>query len=281
MAKKNEQTAVVEDTTKANLPATAGDDFYQDAGAGAENVTSRDVMVPWYKILQALSPECNKRGNEHVEGAEPGEFMDSATQEVYSGTDGILVVPVYFMVRYTKWEPDRGALVEDYGGDSTAYAAAAPIPKSSKRKASDGNEITETPTWYVLHVTEDGVAKRAVLSFSSSQVKKSRRWMSNCLSIQLDKPGGGKFVAPLFYSSWRLTTVPEDNESGNWMGFSIKMEKPIMQLEGGADIRDMARAFHASIKKGEIKLSPESSTDGEDNAGEGDTTGGKKTPPPF
>ena len=43
-----------------NLPSTEKPSFEDFAGAGLENVTSDDLLVPRLGILQALSPQLNR-----------------------------------------------------------------------------------------------------------------------------------------------------------------------------------------------------------------------------
>ena len=68
--------------------------LYEDSGAGAEGITSQDLMVPRISILQSPSPQVNKRDGKYVQGAEVGFIYNTVSNEVVDGEEGISVVPI-------------------------------------------------------------------------------------------------------------------------------------------------------------------------------------------
>ena len=67
---------------KDNVVALVSDDMlFEDQGAGAEGISSQDLMVPRITILQSMSPQVNKRDGKHVEGAEVGFIFNTVSNE--------------------------------------------------------------------------------------------------------------------------------------------------------------------------------------------------------
>ena len=81
---------------KENAGALATNLFEADANAGSQNITQEDLALPFLKVLGQLSPEVNKRDGKYVEGAEPGMILNSVTNELFDGSKGIDVLPVFY-----------------------------------------------------------------------------------------------------------------------------------------------------------------------------------------
>lgn len=261
-AKKDVPAVVATGTALAVAPDV--DMFLEDAGSGLEHVSTQDMMVPYLNILQQLSPQCAKRESSYIEGAEPGHFFNTATQEIFDGEKGVYVIPVTFQRRITEWVPRNkgGGLVRDWGQDDSPLRTVKRDPATGMDLTPDGNQVTQAGTHYVLVVDpETGSFERAVVSMSGTQLKKSRRWNTLISSIQVDKPGGGKFTPAAFYMVYHLTTVPESNDKGSWMGYSIRSFKPTVELPGGRDIYLAGKAFRDAINEGLVKSAPEQHTE--------------------
>ena len=85
----NEVTMKKENAVAVNM-------FEADADKGSQNITQEDLALPFLKVLGQLSPEVNKRDGKYVEGAEPGMIVNTVTNEIYDGTKGINVLPVFY-----------------------------------------------------------------------------------------------------------------------------------------------------------------------------------------
>ena len=92
---------------KQEAGALASNMFEADADKGSQNMTQDDLALPFLKVLGQLSPEVNKRDGKYVEGAEPGMILNSVTNEVFDGTKGVQVLPVFYERKYVEWA-DRG-----------------------------------------------------------------------------------------------------------------------------------------------------------------------------
>ena len=125
-------------------------DFAQlqkDAGKGNENVGKDDLALPFIKILSGVDPMMDK-----LDGKK-GDIYNSVTEALYSGKEGIVVVPVAYQREFLRWAP-RG----QGSGAPTVYKTRAECP-DVKRSEDDNKEyctdgsgdyIEETHQHFVL-----------------------------------------------------------------------------------------------------------------------------------
>lgn len=235
-----------------------------DAGLGLENITKDDIMIPRLSILQALSPQVNKRDGAYIEGAEQGSIFNNVTDNVFDGDKGITVVPISFRKAHLEWKADRGGFVADHGASSACLTACE---RGSKGEyiTTDGNEIVPTSEFFVYVLQESGSYAPASISMSKSQSKKARQWnaMMQGLVIQVQDK---RVPAAAFWNAYQLCTVPQENDQGSWFGWSIKMLYDansggiIQQLPNGKDIYLSARAFQQQVQAGEVQVKQEEVT---------------------
>jgi hypothetical protein len=250
------------------LTVVSDDILFEDQGAGQEGIDSQDLMIPRITILQSMSPQVNKRDGKHVEGAEVGDIFNTVSSEANDGATGITVVPIKYRRAHIEWKPNRGGFVRDHGSDSSILEQCTQEEDYTQR-LENGNEIVVTAEYFLFVVKEDGSYAPALLSMTSSQLKKARRWNSMMNQLKLKKPdGSGLFTPAMFYSSYKLTTVPEENDQGSWFGWDIEMCDGdsggiLKSLDNGQEIYMAARSFKESIASGEVKVAPEQSSEEE------------------
>ena len=119
-------------TTKTNAGALATNLFEADANAGSQNMTQEDLALPFLKVLGQLSPEVNERDGKYVQGAKPGMILNTVTNEIYDGTKGIDVLPVFYERKYVEWK-DRG---EGKGAPVAIHNADSDIVSTTTRDKS-------------------------------------------------------------------------------------------------------------------------------------------------
>ncbi|HET8689559.1 MAG TPA: hypothetical protein VFM18_23360, partial [Methanosarcina sp.] len=85
---KKESNAVVE---AQNTAVAMAMDFSADAGMGMEGADKTSFAIPFLTMLQGLSPQV-----ESVEGAKPGKFINTITNELF---DEVLVIPCAYQRR--------------------------------------------------------------------------------------------------------------------------------------------------------------------------------------
>jgi hypothetical protein len=244
------------------LTVVNDDILFEDQGAGQEGIESQDLMIPRLTILQSMSPQVNKRDGKHVEGAEVGHIFNTVSNEATDGEKGITVVPIKYRRAHIEWKPNRGGFVKDHGADASILDQCNQEEDYTQR-LENGNEIVVTAEYFLFVVQEDGSYAPALLSMTSSQLKKARRWNSMMNQLKLKKPdGSGMFTPAMFYASYQLTTVPEENDQGSWFGWDIAMRDGdsggvLKTVENGADIYMAARSFKERVASGDVKAAPE------------------------
>lgn len=225
-----------------------------------------DIAVPFIRILQSNSPEVKRSEAKFIEGAQEGDFFNTASLKIYKADEGVIVVPVFYTKSFTEWKPRTagGGLVKDHGSDSSILEQTT---KNDKKKdvLPNGNEVVSGALYYLLIVDpKTGEFEQAAMVLTSTQLKKARRWNSVMASLTVKHPKSGQpmRVQP-YYMAYQLSTVAEKNDQGSWMGIKIEQFKPTLELPFGAGIFFAARDMQAAVSKGEIKVKAESATEAE------------------
>jgi len=247
---KTQANAVVEKQTASTPMLSSLEEF---AGAGAENITSKDVSLPFLKILTNNSPQVTQGDSKYISEARPGMVINSVLNKLYNGQDGFSVVPCFFKFEYVEWA-DRGtqnsvAPVNSYPADSDIMSKTT-RGDDRKDRLPNGNYIEPTHYHYVMMVDEnDQPSETAVIVMKATQAKKSKKWNSMMLS-QRRKGKNGFFQPPTWSQIYKLRTVLEKNSLGSWFGWEIEHEKDIPNKT----LMDAAMAFYETCKKGNAKV---------------------------
>lgn len=244
-------------TVGTNSPGTAlanADEFFDAGGTtGLEDFSQGDFLVPYVRIIQALSKELQRGHAKFLEGAQNGDFINSATRKTLNGEKGFYAIPIHYSKRYQAWKPNNGGPATDYGSDSSVYDRLTPNDKN-KRIDELGNEVTETAQYFILIVDIDtGDYDIAVLSLGGSQMKKSRQWNSLIASRRERRQDGSSITPAMFFYTYHITSVPESNDQGQWYGFSIKEGPKVPDLPRGKEIFLFAKDTRDQITSGAIK----------------------------
>jgi hypothetical protein len=257
MAKSN----VVPVTTKKTELATASDisGFEAFANEGLESVSSQDLAIPYLRILAQLSPQVNKRDGAYVQGAEAGMIYNTVENVVYDGEEGVSVIPCYYRRVYVEWKPR-----EQGGGYVGTYNAEDPIAKKTFKDSKgkdvlpNGNILENTAEFYVLMIDQEGGIKQCLLTMTSTQLKKARKWLTQIQTTMGKGKDGRMFTMPMMSHIYKLSTVEERNDKGSWFGWEVSRDR-VLSLASDTDsaLFQMAVAFSKSVKAGEIKVKQE------------------------
>ncbi len=223
-------------------------DFAADAGMGMEGMTSQDMAIPFFNILQKLSPQLDTLTN-----AKAGMIFNTVTEEVFKD---ITVIPCAYKREFVEWKPREqgGGLVGQHAITSAAVTEAKNV--NGKLTTASGNILVETAYHFVLRVELDtGLMEPGLITMSSTQLKKARKWLTQMQSLQA-KGKNGMFTLPMMSHKYRLRTVEERNDKGSWFGWDITREGPL-DMADEADLFEMALNFAKSIKAGEVKVKEE------------------------
>lgn len=222
--------------------------FEADAGTGFEEADASAYAIPFIQILQSGSPQCKKSDGAYIKGAEEGMFYNTVTQELYSGETGILVIPCHYSNRFIEWKTREsgGGFVAEHMPD---HGLTTVKDDKNRDVLPNGNTLVDTRNHYVLLVKADGMVEPALITMSSTQLKKSRNWMSKMNGIKLRTASGMQVTAPMASRMYRLTTVPEQNDKGSWFGFKTELEAVVQDPSQ----YQAAQEFAAAVKSGSAK----------------------------
>ena len=239
--------------TKATAQAPMVSNMEQFAGAGAENITSKDVSLPFLKILTNNSPQVTQGDAKFISEARPGMVINSVLNKLYDGQTGFKAIPCFFKFEYVEWA-DRGtqnsvAPVTSYPADSDIMTKTT-RGEDRKDRLPNGNYIEPTHYHYVLMVDEnDQPTDTAVIVMKATQAKKSKKWNSMMLS-QRRKGSKGMFQPPTWSQIYKLRTVLEKNSLGSWFGWEVDHNKDIPNDL----LMNAAMSFYETCKKGNAKV---------------------------
>ena len=97
----NKEIVVKED----QLPTDLLDEITASAGEGTA-FDSSEMQIPFIRIIQAMSPQANKKDDAYIEGSGQGDAFNTVTNDFWNGDDGLVVVPCYQETKFLE-PPDR------------------------------------------------------------------------------------------------------------------------------------------------------------------------------
>lgn len=260
--------------------ATTGGYDAEDVGMGFEDITIDDLTIPFLAILQSGNPQVKKDKGLYIAGAEPGMLFNTVTQEIVDGKEGVLFVPVHRIHKFIEWIPrDQG------GGLVSVMEASNPVIAALRKEAgtsfgklanSEGNDVVETFTIYGLAFRPDGTYIRAALSFSSSNIKHYKRWMTTAMNVQIPVEGRAPITPPLFAHAYRVRTQFVEKNGNDWYQYHIGFENGTAEASRLAptDARfQEAKKFRTEAVSGSVQLDYEKADRGDDAEGDGAAPG--------
>lgn len=235
--------------------------FEEDTGMGTEGVDKDSQAIPFLAILQSNSPAV---AESLVEGAKPGMFMNTVTNELF---ESVLVVPCAFERRYVEWAPRKlgggfkgqhmpldvesgkvGYAAEGGGYYVVSETVPTPLPREKAKDAH--NMLKDTRSHYVLVVRPDGTFFPALFPLASTQIKKSKKLVSMILGVQLRKSDGTMYNPASFSHCYRLTTTTESNDQGSWKGVLVEAAGPVKD----STVYAAAKEFNKLVLSGQVKV---------------------------
>ena len=248
----------VSETQNQIALATSFEDFQ---GAGFSETQTEDYQIPFLRILAQLSPQVNKREGSYVEGAEAGMLYNTVLNKVYDGEKGLECIPCHYNRRFVEW-----VARENGGGYVASYDPTDPIVKTTTKNdrgqdiLPNGNTLTNTAQFFVMLIDPDEGFTKAIITMSSTQLKKARRWNTQMQSLK-DRGKNGLFILPMMSHIWKLTTVPESNDKGSWFGWNHSMVRRLdLSNEDDQSLFEEGVSFSKSVLAGEVE--------GKDDGGE-------------
>lgn len=279
MAKAKTETQN-EVTISGNNPVALSDDmFAADAGSGMEGATSESFAIPFLSVLQKGSPQVDEASGVAIDGAKAGMLWDNVAGRMFDGKEGVIIIPCAYRRVFLRWAPKgtqgsgfKGELSADQVAGMRAAGQIADLDGRLYVPMPDGtvhekrcDRISDTRNHYVLLVdAASGAWVQALLSLTSTQIKKSKMLMSALAGVKLNGPSG-MYTPPTFANLVRLTTIPESNDKGTWFGTKFELAGRVDRSE----LYAAAKAFHASVSAGSIEVKYEAQAEGGENSDRG------------
>ena len=245
---------VIEDPSKAvALPDDMTNFLSENDGAGFDNIKPTDLAVPYFQVLQALSPAV-KKGPERIPGAEEGDIISTLTKEVVKGEEGIRVIPAAYTKKIIEWIPRTagGGFVAQHEFDQEMIDKAIKDEKG-KPMTADGNQLVETAIFFILRLKDDGSTEHGIISMTSTQLKKARAWNAIRMNFHHTLPNGKTIVPPAWAQIYHLTTVQESKADQTWFGWRTPSNPEIVTDKA---LAMAAKKFAEDVMGGKVEVKP-------------------------
>ena len=234
---------------KKEETALAVMDLEEDAGAGLENLGKGDLVMPFFKILQPLSPDV-------VDGdGKAGAILNSATGATY---ESLNVIPCGYEKQYIEWAPraSGGGIKGVYPeGEGLEMLKSCTRDDKGKDILPGGNLLVPTAVHYICAIIDD-YPVLGLVSMTSTNLKKSRKWNSVMQGIKMDGKNG-KFTPPCFGHMYELVSHQESNNEGTWWTWEITL----MEQVKNAEIYQLCKKFNSEMLDGKVNVKHEAAAD--------------------
>lgn len=254
------QLVVTSASGSVAIPEDMAAAYEAEAGAGQENITTEQMLVPELKVLQKMSPACDPDDSGYVEGASPGMFYDNLNQRLFEGKQGVLMVPIYYSLHFVEFVPisKGGGFVADHGDDKGSVVRNEcewDDDLGMLIRKSTGNQIVETHQFVSIVIGPDGNAFPALVRFSGSKVKCGKKLNSLIKQKYINNAAGVKFPAPAFGFSYKVTTKATENDKGKFYVTEIQDHGPTYLMDNiGKDVFSESKNLFQGFKNNKVQV---------------------------
>jgi len=221
--------------------------FEEGTDSGFENVDQECLALPFLKIVQSLSPIMKPDHGDYNEKARVGDIYNTVTQEL---VQEVYLIPCYFKREFTKWVPRK-----EGGGFRGSVAPDSNDVKRTKQSVDkpgvliDENGLEYRDTRYHFCLVIDGEDFQPVLiTLTSTQIKKSKKWLSNMQNLKLVGVKG-KFTPPMYSHVYKAFAVTETKGEDVWKGWHFSLVEQVKSME----LFRAAKAFRDQIMEGAVE----------------------------
>lgn len=218
----------------SRAPTTVGEviDYGNFAGQGFEGQSQADISIPFITVLQGLSPQV-----ERIDGAKVGMLINTVTEELYKGDEGLLFVPALTQHVFVEWVPRAkgGGFVGVHPITDEAVVKATELArvrnaeikasgKDEKRvqaRLDNGNDVIETFYIYGALCDEELPLGMAVIACTSTKIKAYKKFNTRVRTHLVSTPSG-RVNPPMFANLTRLLTTKEKNSQGEFYNFDFQ-----------------------------------------------------------
>ncbi len=254
-AKVAPSTAVAVKPENALVDASTAALFQQHAGGGFQHANKDSYAIPFLLMLQSMSPQTKKSDPAYIKGAEEGDFYDSVNGIVIAkGDEGVVVVPCFYNNSFVEWVTrEKGGGFKGEHGYQQGVDLRSRCVRDEKNRdiLPNGHQLNDTRNHAVLVLGEDG-PQPFMLSMTSTQITKSKKWMTAMNNLKLKGQDGALFTPPMYGTQWRITSIAESNDKGSWSGFNITPEGYVADPA----VFNLAKGFHDQVNSGVANIAP-------------------------
>lgn len=194
-----------------------------EAQTGLENLKAKDLAIPYIALLQGLSPQVMPGKSKYIAAAKPGMFLDSSVEELF---DEMRIIPCLYRNQMVEWVPreEGGGFVASH---PVGYEEGLTRNEKGQFECKNGNVLIDTRYFFCLLLRDDMDPKPVVLALQSTQIKKAKNWLTKMQSMRALGGDGKKFMPPMFSCIWKVSSVGESNQKGDFFGYKIEIEGAI------------------------------------------------------
>jgi hypothetical protein len=232
-----------------------------DAKAADQHFAKDDIVIPWLKIAQALSPEVRKTEAKYIPGLVEGDLFDTLMSTIFRNGDGqpeALVIPVLVTRDYAEfWPRDSKEGTGFIASHGTNKAVLDGTRKDEKNHdiTEKGTEIVSSFLYYLLVLDPaTGRGRAMAMSLSRMQMKYARKWNSLIDALVVVNPDNPAqtVTPPPYYEVYRLTTGTDRKDQNTWAGLRVEMHGPTLEMPNGSALYAQARGLVELIKGGKV-----------------------------
>mgnify|MGYP006400891317 FL=1 len=171
-------------------------------------------------------------------------------------------MPAHFERVFVEWTPREAG-----GGFRGRRPANDPIIAKCRRDESgkfwlkdDEAYLADTRYHFCILIDDDGNTQPVVFSLASTQIKKSRDWMTQMQHLKIERADGSKFTPPTYSHMYRVTTVGEAKDDYTWKGVKIELERQLgsdkKQRDADVALYEGAKGFREQVMSGVANVAP-------------------------
>lgn len=252
---------------------------------GFEDLDARDMTIPFVSLLQSNSPQCKKKNDKRIDGAEAGFIHNTVDDRIWDGDQGLVFVPAYIEKALVEWRPrgedgSGGGFAGRHpwdGGIHQKMRSSGLGPKDWK--TTEGNNLRET--YYVwgfivdpdnLPETVEDCIDYAIVAFDRTKISVWRKYVTKLRQMMEPLDSGGKRKVPLWRNLIRIKSSYVPNGDNDYYNFDLtpaRGSRLESLLDDDSVVVEAAQAFRAAIKGGAAKAN----TDAFESATGGDADG--------
>lgn len=259
MAAKKKPAAKAVATVNSGELALGFDVENLPVNGGLEHTDQESFAIPFLRVLQKGSPQCEETEPEYMPEARPGMLFNTVSRALYASVN---FIPCAFQRKFIRWAP-RGA-GQGFKGELSPEDVAVMkedgvLVQLDGRwyfPASDGSVhekkcdmVADTRNHFGLILNDDGSTEQCLLSLTSTQIKKSKQLISMLANVKIRR-GDSLVTPPTWVSIAKIETVAESNDEGNWHGVRFTLDGMVPNK----DVYDAGKSFHDAIDSGEANV---------------------------